>query len=173
MQLAKIPHTHKTTPRATSAPGADKPARHPPRAQQPSAHTTRKIPHIETLWLSMRRQTAEVTHTQETQAHQHRPTTLQEPQTATPNQAAVHVSDQGATQRPIRLNQGATQRPEAPRCRQRACQQRGVVGGRAAATEHRPLHGERHFVRANLHAFCRAAGKNPTRGAAVPHTIEA
>ena len=34
MQLAKIPHTHHTTPRATSAPGADQPARHPPRAQQ-------------------------------------------------------------------------------------------------------------------------------------------
>ena len=34
MQLAKIPHTHQTTPRATIAPGADKPARHPPRAQQ-------------------------------------------------------------------------------------------------------------------------------------------
>ena len=28
------------------------------------------------------------------------------------------------------------------------------------------------LFRANLHAFCRAAGKHPTRGAAVPHTIE-
>ena len=25
---------------------------------------------------------------------------------------------------------------------------------------------------ANLHALCQAAGKHPTRGAAVPHTIE-
>ena len=33
MQLAKIPHTHHTTPCATIAPGADKPARHPPQAQ--------------------------------------------------------------------------------------------------------------------------------------------
>ena len=40
MQLAKIPHTHKTTPRATSAPGADTPARHPPRAQQVPAQRT-------------------------------------------------------------------------------------------------------------------------------------
>ena len=28
------------------------------------------------------------------------------------------------------------------------------------------------LFRANLHAFCRAAGKHPTRGAAVLHTIE-
>ena len=28
------------------------------------------------------------------------------------------------------------------------------------------------LFRANLHAFCRASGKHPTRGAAVPHTIE-
>ena len=28
------------------------------------------------------------------------------------------------------------------------------------------------LFRANLHAFCRAAGKRPTRGAVVPHTIE-
>ena len=40
MQIAKIPHTHHTTPRATSAPGADKPARHPPRAQQVPAQRT-------------------------------------------------------------------------------------------------------------------------------------
>ena len=33
MQLAKIPHTHHTTSRATIAPGTDKPARHPPWAQ--------------------------------------------------------------------------------------------------------------------------------------------
>ena len=40
MQRAKIPQTHHTTPCATIAPGADKPARHPPRAQQvPSQHT--------------------------------------------------------------------------------------------------------------------------------------
>ena len=31
---------------------------------------------------------------------------------------------------------------------------------------------EKVLFRANLHAFCRAAGKHPTRGAAVPHTIE-
>ena len=32
---------------------------------------------------------------------------------------------------------------------------------------------ENDFVfRANLHSFCRAAGKPPTRGAAVPHTVE-
>ena len=40
MQLAKIPHTHQTTPRATIAPGTDKPARHPPRAQQVPAQRT-------------------------------------------------------------------------------------------------------------------------------------
>ena len=40
MQLARIPHTHQTTPRATRAPGADKPARHPPRAQQVPAQRT-------------------------------------------------------------------------------------------------------------------------------------
>ena len=28
------------------------------------------------------------------------------------------------------------------------------------------------LFRADLHAFCRAAGKHPSRGAAVPHTIE-
>ena len=28
------------------------------------------------------------------------------------------------------------------------------------------------LFRANLHAFCQAAGKHPTRGAAVPHTTE-
>ena len=28
------------------------------------------------------------------------------------------------------------------------------------------------LFRANLHAFCRAAGKHPTRGAKVPHIIE-
>ena len=32
--------------------------------------------------------------------------------------------------------------------------------------------GNAFLFRANLHAFCRAAGKHPTRGAAVPHTIE-
>ena len=26
--------------------------------------------------------------------------------------------------------------------------------------------------RANLHSFCRATGKHPTHGAAVPHTLE-
>ena len=40
IQLAKIPHTHHTTPYATIAPGADKPARHPPRAQQVPAQRT-------------------------------------------------------------------------------------------------------------------------------------
>ena len=28
------------------------------------------------------------------------------------------------------------------------------------------------LIRANLDAFCQAASKHPTRGAAVPHTIE-
>ena len=44
-QLAKIPHTHHTTPRATSAAGADTPARHPPRPQQvpaQRAHNSRR-----------------------------------------------------------------------------------------------------------------------------------
>ena len=40
MQLAKIPHTHHSTPCATIAPGADKPARHPLRAQQAPAQRT-------------------------------------------------------------------------------------------------------------------------------------
>ena len=32
---------------------------------------------------------------------------------------------------------------------------------------------ENNFLfRANLHSFCRATGKHPTRGAAVPHTLE-
>ena len=48
MQLAKIPYTHHTTPRATSAPGADKPARQPPRAQQvpPQGFTIRHADEI-------------------------------------------------------------------------------------------------------------------------------
>ena len=37
MQIAKIPHTHQATPCGTIALGADKPARHPPRAQQAPA----------------------------------------------------------------------------------------------------------------------------------------
>ena len=32
--------------------------------------------------------------------------------------------------------------------------------------------GDNFLFRANLHTFYRAAGKHPTRGAAVPHTIE-
>ena len=43
MQLAKITHIHQTTPCATSAPGADKPPRHPPGATGASpAHTQLK-----------------------------------------------------------------------------------------------------------------------------------
>ena len=42
MQLAKIPHTHYTTPRATSAPGADQHGTHGGRNRyHPSAHTTK------------------------------------------------------------------------------------------------------------------------------------
>ena len=42
MQLAKIPHTHQTTPRATSAAGADQHGTHRGRNRyHPSAHTTK------------------------------------------------------------------------------------------------------------------------------------
>ena len=41
MQLAKIPHTHQTTPRASSAAGADEHGTHRGRNRcHPSAHTT-------------------------------------------------------------------------------------------------------------------------------------
>ena len=42
MQLAMIPRTHHTTPCATIAPGADKPARHPGATGTGAAHTQLK-----------------------------------------------------------------------------------------------------------------------------------
>ena len=55
--------------------------------------------------------------------------------------------------------------------RQRACQQGGMGRGRAALSV-ALCKGNDLLFRPNLHAFWRLVGRHPTRGAAVPHTVE-
>ena len=62
------------------------------------SHSVQEPCYKETRWLGMHKQAgtragSHQRHTQQTPAHQRRPTTLYEPQTATLNQAAVHASN--------------------------------------------------------------------------------